>query len=40
MKQLKLNNDIVANNAKADFQYFLVQTFKAGIVLTGTEVKS
>ncbi|MBK8443432.1 MAG: SsrA-binding protein SmpB [Sphingobacteriales bacterium] len=40
MKQLKLNNDIVANNKKADFQYFLVQTFKAGIVLTGTEVKS
>ena len=27
-------------NKKASFEYFLVETFTAGIVLTGTEIKS
>ena len=31
---------IVSTNRKASFQYFLLDTFKAGMVLTGTEVKS
>lgn len=31
---------IVAENRKARFNYFIDETFEAGIVLTGTEVKS
>ncbi len=31
---------LVANNKKARFEYFIEQTMEAGIVLTGTEVKS
>ena len=31
---------IVAENRKARFEYFIEQTFEAGIALTGTEVKS
>ena len=31
---------VVANNKKARFDYFLKDTLEAGIVLTGTEVKS
>lgn len=31
---------IVANNRKAGYEYFFLSKFKAGIVLTGTEVKS
>ena len=27
-------------NRRAEFEYFLVQTYNAGIVLTGTEIKS
>ena len=30
----------VATNRKARFEYFIVETFEAGIVLTGTEIKS
>ncbi|MDD3840136.1 MAG: SsrA-binding protein SmpB [Clostridia bacterium] len=30
----------VARNKKATYEYFIEQTFEAGIVLTGTEVKS
>ena len=31
---------IVAENRRARFEYFIEQVFEAGIVLTGTEVKS
>ncbi len=31
---------IVARNKKAGFEYYLVEKFIAGIVLTGTEIKS
>jgi SsrA-binding protein len=31
---------VIAQNKKARFEYFIVDTYEAGIVLTGTEVKS
>lgn len=31
---------IVANNKRAKFEYQLLETFEAGLVLTGTEIKS
>lgn len=31
---------IIANNRKANFEYFIISTFEAGIVLKGSEVKS
>ncbi len=31
---------VVATNRKARFQYFLLETFEAGIVLQGSEIKS
>ncbi len=31
---------MIANNKKARFDYFIEDTFEAGIVLHGTEVKS
>src|SRR5690606_36002454 len=31
---------IIARNRKASHEYFLEETFEAGIVLTGTEIKS
>jgi SsrA-binding protein len=31
---------VVAENRKARFNYFIDETFEAGVVLTGTEVKS
>ena len=34
------DNKIVAENRKARHEYFIEQTFEAGISLTGTEVKS
>lgn len=30
----------IANNKKARYDYFIEETYKAGIVLTGTEIKS
>ncbi|GHT73090.1 SsrA-binding protein [Bacteroidia bacterium] len=36
----QLNNNIVIKNKRATFDYELVETFVAGIVLTGTEIKS
>jgi SsrA-binding protein len=30
----------IANNKKAGFEYEIIETFEAGIVLTGTEVKA
>ena len=31
---------VVANNKKARYDYFIEETYEAGIVLTGTEIKS
>ncbi|MBE5757655.1 MAG: SsrA-binding protein SmpB [Clostridiales bacterium] len=31
---------IIATNRKANFEYFIISTFEAGIVLVGSEVKS
>ncbi|MDR2620966.1 MAG: SsrA-binding protein, partial [Dysgonamonadaceae bacterium] len=33
-------NNIVIKNKKASFDYEFIETFVAGIVLTGTEIKS
>ena len=33
-------NNIKIKNKRATFEYFLVETLTAGIVLTGTEIKS
>jgi SsrA-binding protein len=35
-----VNNQIQIKNKKAAYAYFLTETFTAGIVLTGTEIKS
>lgn len=34
------NIKIIADNRKASFDYFLLDRYEAGIVLTGTEIKS
>ena len=31
---------LVTNNKKANFEYFIISTYEAGIVLSGSEVKS
>ncbi len=31
---------VVVNNRKASFEYFFITTYEAGIILTGTEIKS
>ena len=36
----KSNDKMVANNKKAFHDYFIEDTYEAGIVLTGTEIKS
>ncbi|MBE7075043.1 MAG: SsrA-binding protein SmpB [Clostridiales bacterium] len=35
-----MSQNIIANNKKAYFEYFIEETFEAGIVLVGAEVKS
>ncbi len=35
-----MENRIKIKNRKAEYQYFLSETFTAGMVLTGTEIKS
>ena len=37
---MKPNTQIVIKNKRASFDYELVEFFTAGIVLTGTEIKS
>jgi len=37
---MALQNNIVIKNKKASFDYEFIETFIAGIVLTGTEIKS
>jgi SsrA-binding protein len=39
-KKPELDREVVAQNRKARFNYFIEETFEAGIQLTGTEVKS
>ena len=36
----KIKNDVLIKNKRATFDYELLETFTAGIVLTGTEIKS
>lgn len=40
MGKKKDNNIISIKNRKAEFEYFLLTKYTAGIVLTGTEIKS
>ena len=40
MVKEKLNSNITIKNKRATFDYELLETFTAGIVLTGTEIKS
>lgn len=40
MGKEKLSNNIQIKNKRATFDYELLETFTAGIVLTGTEIKS
>ena len=37
---MSLQNNVVIKNKKASFDYEFIETFVAGIVLTGTEIKS
>ena len=37
---MKKERKLVANNKKARHEYFIEDTYEAGIVLTGTEIKS
>ncbi len=39
-QELRKKSPVQIRNKKASFEYFFVQTFTAGIVLTGTEIKS
>ena len=39
-KKPELDREVVAQNRKARFDYFIEETFEAGLQLTGTEVKS
>ncbi len=39
-KKKESNSNINIKNRKADFEYHLMTSFTAGIVLTGTEIKS
>ena len=37
---LRKKSPVQIKNKKASFEYFFMETFTAGIVLTGTEIKS
>ena len=39
-EQLRKKSPVQIKNKKASFEYFFIETFTAGIVLTGTEFKS
>lgn len=39
-EQIRKNSPVQIRNRKASFEYFFIDTFTAGIVLTGTEIKS
>jgi len=40
MKEVKNKNKLIAQNKKAYHDYFIEETYQAGIALSGTEVKS
>ena len=40
MAKDKVKDNVVAQNKKAHYDYEITETFEAGIVLTGTEIKS
>lgn len=40
LKYLIMDIKVVATNRKARFEYFIEETFEAGMVLRGTEIKS
>ena len=40
MGKMKSNKDISIKNKRATFDYNIIETFTAGLVLTGTEIKS
>ncbi len=39
-EQIRKKSPVNIKNRKAAFEYFFIETFTAGIVLTGTEIKS
>jgi SsrA-binding protein len=39
-EEIRKKSPISIRNRKASFEYFFIETFTAGIVLTGTEIKS
>ena len=39
-QELRKKSPVQIRNKKASFEYFFVDTYTAGIVLTGTEIKS
>ena len=39
-EQIRKKSPVSIRNKKASFEYFFIETFTAGIVLTGTEIKS
>lgn len=39
-EQIRKKSPVNIRNRKASFEYFFIETFTAGIVLTGTEIKS
>ena len=40
MEKKRPNSNIKIKNKRASFEYYLIETLTAGIVLTGTEIKS
>ena len=40
LQELRKKSPVQIKNKKASFEYFFVDTYTAGIVLTGTEIKS
>ena len=39
-EKIRKQSPVQIRNKKASFEYFFIETFTAGIVLTGTEIKS
>ena len=39
-EELRKKSPVQIKNRKASFEYFFIEEFTAGIVLTGTEIKS
>ena len=39
-QELRKKSPVQIKNKKASFEYFFIEEFTAGIVLTGTEIKS